>query len=379
MHEVAKGLAGVIVTETTASMVDGSAGRLTYRGYAVEDLTANASYEEVAYLLLYQHLPRRQELTDFQQCLAAEMTLESHFVEVMQRFPKHCHPLTVLRTLISMVGVYDTAADDNSTEAELRKAYRLIAYTPIFTAAWARIRQGLLPIAPDKHLGLAANFLHMHQGKNPTPAEVAALNVYLILMADHSLNPSTFTSRVVASTDSDIYSAITAALSALKGPKHGGANEATMEMFMEIGRPEHVTSFFNEQVKGKGRKIMGFGHRVYRTTDPRSVILRHHTETLAQNSGNTLWFDIAAGLENLALADAYFMERRIYANVDYYSSVLLYMLGIAPDLMPLVFAMGRMAGWVTHILEQRAENRLIHPEAQYIGEKDRVWVKMEDR
>lgn len=379
MHEVAKGLAGVIVTETTASMVDGSAGHLTYRGYAVEDLTTYASYEEVAYLLLYQHLPRRQELADFQQALADEMTPESHFVEVMQRFPKHCHPLTVLRTLISMTGVYDTAADDNSTEAELRKAYRLIAYTPIFTAAWARIRQGLPPIAPDKHLGLAANFLYMHQGENPTPAEVAALTVYLILMADHSLNPSTFTSRVVASTDSDIYSAITAALGALKGPKHGGANEATMEMFMEIGRPEHVPSFFNDQVKGKGRKIMGFGHRVYRTTDPRSVILRHHTEVLAQNSGNTLWFDIAAGLENLALADAYFMERRIYANVDYYSSVLLYMLRIAPDLMPLVFAMGRMAGWVTHVLEQRVENRLIHPEAQYIGEKDRVWVKVEDR
>ncbi len=379
MHEVAKGLVGVIVTETTASMVDGSVGHLTYRGYAIEDLTAHASYEEAAYLLLHQHLPNRPELADFQQNLATEMILEPHFVEVMQRFPKNSHPLTILRTLISMTGIYDATADDNSLEAELRKAYRLIAYTSIFTAAWARIRQGLVPILPDKHLSLAANFLYMHTGANPTPAEIAALNVYLILMADHSLNPSTFTSRVVASTDSDIYSAITAALGALRGPKHGGANEATMEMFMEIGSPENVSSFFSEQVKGKGRKIMGFGHRVYRTTDPRSVILRHHTETLAKSLEDTHWFDIAAGLENLALTDPYFIERHIYANVDYYSSVLLYMLGIEPDLMPLVFAMGRMAGWVTHILEQRLENRLIHPEALYIGEADRAWVKLEDR
>lgn len=379
MHEVAKGLIGIIVTETTASMVDGAAGHLTYRGYAIEDLTAYATYEEVAYLLLHRRLPTHSELADFCRCLAAEMTLVSYLVEAMQRFPKDCHPLTVLRTVISMLGVYDTAANDNSPDAELRKAYRLIASTPILAAAWARIRQGLPPIPPDTSLSLAANFLHMHKSAIPTPAETAALNVYLILMADHSLNPSTFTSRVVASTDSDIYSAITAALGALKGPKHGGANEATMQMFMEIGTPERVPAFFAEQVKSNGRKIMGFGHRVYRTTDPRSVILRHHTKALAQISGDTHWFEIASQLENLASADPYFQERRIYANVDYYSSVLLYMLGIEPDLMPLVFAMGRMAGWVTHILEQRAENLLIHPEAKYSGENDRAWIKPEER
>lgn len=379
MQAVPKGLAGVVVSETTASKVEGEIGHLTYRGYAIRDLAAYASYEEVAYLLLHQQLPTQQALVNFRQALAQQLPIADHFYETLNAFPKGTHPLAVLRTLISILGVYDPSADDNSSGADFRKAYTLIAYTPIFTAAWARIQQNLSPILPREDLSVAANFLYMLKGAVPTPAEISALNVYLVLMADHSLNPSTFTSRVVASTDSDIYSAITAALGALKGPKHGGANEATMQMFMEIGSPVRVEQFFKEEVKTKGRKLMGFGHRVYRTTDPRGVILREQAEALANSTGDRHWFELAAHLENCALADPYFTERRLYANVDYYSSVLLTNLGIAPDLMPLVFAIGRMAGWITHILEQRAENRLIHPEGKYVGEADRAWVAIENR
>jgi citrate synthase len=379
MQVVPKGLAGVVVSETTASKVEGEIGHLTYRGYDIRDLAAYASYEEVAYLLLHQQLPTQQELVNFRQALIEQRPVAEHFYETINAFPKTTHPLAILRTLISMLGVYDPSADDNSLEADFRKAYTLMAYTPIFTSAWARVRQNLSPIPPHADLSFAANFLYMLKGTIPTSAEISALNVYLVLMADHSLNPSTFTSRVVASTDSDIYSAITAALCALKGPKHGGANEATMQMFMEIGSPAHVEQFFKEEVKIKGRKLMGFGHRVYRTTDPRGVILREQAEALANSMGEKHWFELAARLENCALADPYFTERRLFANVDYYSSVLLTNLGIAPDLMPLVFAIGRMTGWITHILEQRAENRLIHPAGQYVGEADRAWVAIENR
>ena len=297
----------------------------------------------------------------------------------MKGFPKKSHPMGVLRSMISVLGVNDPDQEDNSEAANLRKARRLLAKTPTLTAAWARIRDGEEPIAPREDLGVAGNFIYMMKNAEPTETEIAATNVYLVLLADHGFNASTFTSRVVTSTDGDIYSAVVAAVGALKGPKHGGANEAAMNMFMEIGEIEAVDDWFKNEVQGSGRKIMGIGHRVYKAPDPRATVLRKHAEALATAGGAAKWFELAKKLEDLALADDYFIERKLYANVDYYSAIVLYMLGITPDMMTPLFAMSRMGGWTANIIEQWSDNRLIRPKANYVGEIDTPWVPLAER
>lgn len=375
----AKGLAGVVVADTRKSKVDGENGILYYGGYNILDLAEHASFEEVAFLLWNDRLPKENELETFAQAVNAEMAVEDHILATMQQFPKETHPMAVLRTAVSMLGLYDPEAEDSSPEANQRKARRLVAKTPTLVAAWARIRDGQEPVAPRDDLSLAGNFVYMLKGETPSETETAATDVYLILLADHGFNASTFTSRVVTSTDGDMHSAITAALGALKGPKHGGANEAAMKMFMEIGEVGKVDTFFEEEVKEGGRRIMGIGHRVYKAPDPRATILRRHAEALANSNGNDKWFAIARRLEELAMADSYFQERRLFANVDYYSAIVLYMLGIAPDLMTPLFAMSRMVGWTAHIIEQWADNRLIRPRANYVGDIGLNWVPIDKR
>lgn len=378
--EAGKGLAGVVVANTTKSKVDGENGRLFYVGYSIDGLVEKSSgFEEVVYLLWNNKLPTEAELTEFKETIAAEMAVPYEILVAMKTLPTQAHPMGILRTAVSMLGNFDPDAEDNTERANKRKALRLLAKTTTATAAWARIREGKQAISPRADLSLAANFLYMMTGELPDETAVHAVDTYLILLADHGFNASTFTSRVVTSTDGDIYSAITAALGALKGPKHGGANEAAMRMFLEIDEVDRVDDFFTRQVKGEGRKIMGIGHRVYKAPDPRAIVLKQRASDLAQSTGNTKWFEIADKLESLALADEHFKERRLFANVDYYSAIVLYTLHFPVDFFTPLFAMSRMAGWTAHVIEQWADNRLIRPKASYVGEIDTPWVDIKDR
>ena len=376
----AKGLEGVVVAETRLSKVDGVAGRLIYCGYDILDLARQASYEEVIYLLWNLRLPTRDELAALKQQLFQQMPLPPALLQQMRSLPTDVHPMAALRTAVSLAGMYDPLAEDNSAEANRQKALTLTARMPTLIAAWSRIREGQEPVAPRADLDLAENFLYMMRGEDPDPTAAEAVDRYLILLADHGMNASTFTARVVTSTDGDIYSAVTAALGSLKGPKHGGANEAAMRMFFEIRDSGlSVQEWFQKEVKEGDRRIMGIGHRVYKAPDPRAEILREHARALAQSSGNSQWFDIAFELEQQARADQYFIERNLYANVDYYSAIVLYTVGIPVDLFTPLFAMSRIAGWTAHIIEQWQDNRLIRPKAQYVGETDLRWVPLDAR
>jgi citrate synthase len=378
-EEQKKGLEGVVVADTRLSRVQGDIGRLIYGGYDIADLAENASFEEVIYLLWHGKLPTVAELESLRRAIIAEMPLPAQVIETMRTFPVSAHPMSVLRTAVSLLGVFDPEADDNSPEANRRKAVRLTARIPTIIAAWGRIREGKEPVAPHPDLGIAANFLYMLHGSEPNPTEVDAINVYLVLLADHGMNASTFTSRVVTSTDGDMYSAVTAAIGSLKGPKHGGANEAAMRMFYEISQAESVDKWFQEEVKGKGRRIMGIGHRVYKALDPRARILEKHAAALCQRNDRCNLYELAKRLADLAAADQYFIERNLYPNVDYYSAIVLDAVGIATDMMTPLFAMSRIAGWTAHIMEQWADNRLIRPRGNYIGPDNLTWVPIEQR
>ncbi len=374
-----KGLEGVIIGDSKLSKVYGDIGKLIYCGYDIMDLAEHASFEEVTYLLWNNKLPTQSELEAFRAALNAEMAVPADVINAMKAYPKDAHPMGVLRTVVSLLGLYDSEAEDNSPEANQRKAMRLTAKIPTVTAAWARIRKGHEPVAPRGDLGLAENFVYMMNDADPNPTEAAAINVYLVLLADHGTNASTFTSRVVTSTDGDVYSAVTAAIGSLKGPKHGGANEAAMKMFAEVAAVSSVEDWFKQEVKGKGRRIMGIGHRVYKAMDPRATILHQHAEALCQTNKQCELFEVAHELEALALADEYFIERKLFPNVDYYSAIVLDAVGIETDMMTPLFAMSRIAGWTAHIMEQWADNRLIRPRVNYIGADNLAWVPLAQR
>lgn len=377
--EQKKGLEGIVIADTKLSKVYGDIGKLIYSGHDINDLAEYATFEEIVFLLWYHKLPTQTELTRFRHALIDEMSLPAALLDMMQHFPTNAHPMAVLRTAVSTLGLFDPAAEDNSPDANVRKAMHLTAKMPTIIAAWARIRNGKAPIAPHDELGLAANFLYMFKGHDPNPVETDAVNVYLVLLADHGMNASTFTSRVVTSTEGDMYSAITAAIGSLKGPKHGGANEAAMRMFREVSNAHSVSDWFQNEVKGKGRRIMGIGHRVYKAVDPRATILKKHAKAICEGSEKCRLLDVAFELEELAAADEYFIERKLYPNVDYYSAILLDALGIETDMMTPLFAMSRVAGWTAHIIEQWADNRLIRPRGNYVGPVDLQWVPIDER
>jgi citrate synthase len=378
-EEQKKGLEGVVIADTKMSKVIGDIGRLVYSGYDITDLAEHASFEEVVFLLWNHKLPTKVELERFQKTINTNMGLPASVLANMKSYPTNAHPMAVLRTAVSALGLHDSAAEDNSPDANVRKAIRLTAKIPTIIAAWARIRSGKDPVAPRPDLGLAANFLYMLNDAEPHDVEVGAVNVYLVLLADHGMNASTFTSRVVTSTDGDMYSAVTAAIGSLKGPKHGGANEAAMRMFREVSQAESVEKWFYDEVKGKGRRIMGIGHRVYKAPDPRAVILKQHAEALCGMTEKCALFDVAVKLADLAANDQYFIERKLFPNVDYYSAIVLDAIGIETDMMTPLFAMSRVAGWTGHIIEQWADNRLIRPRGNYVGPMDLKWVPLDER
>ena len=373
-----KGLAGVTAADTTLSRVDGQRGELIYRGYNILDLGQAASFEEVIYLLWHEDLPNEAELAAFKADLAAARDLPPAAVELMRGLPNDAHPMAVLRTVVSALGTLDTDADNITPEAARRKALSLTAVFPTIVAAWERIRQGQDPIAPRADLDHAANFLYMSDGQWQNPDAVGALDAYLVLLADHGFNASTFACRVTTGTLADVYSAVTSGIGTLKGAAHGGANQAAMEQFIEAAAAASVDDWY-EGTRAAGRRIMGIGHRVYKVEDPRAKILRPLAQRLAASSGQGAWFEVAATIEAATRQDDYFVARNLYANVDYYSAVVLYMIGIPVDQFTPMFALSRIAGWTAHILEQISDNRLIRPKANYVGPLDRTFVPLSER
>lgn len=368
-----RGLAGVVAAETGLSYIDGAEGRLWYRGYDVHALAKHASYLESVYLLWYDALPAAIELAAFEGTLAGQRALPPTVLDALSRLPADAAPMAALRTAVSALGQVDPEADDISHEADLRKAGRLVAQLPTIVATFDRIRRDLDPVDPDPELGHAANFLYMLSGTRPGETAARALDTSWLLYLEHGLNASTFTTRVVASTLADMHSAITAGISALKGPLHGGANEKAMEMLLEIGTADNVPSYVDRALEQK-QKIMGFGHRVYRTEDPRATHLRRMAEELSLETGGSPWYDVSRTLEEEML------ERKgLHCNVDFYCATVYYSLGLSIDLFTPLFAVGRTAGWAAHVMEQHMHNRLIRPRAEYTGELDRPWVPIDRR
>ncbi len=373
-----KGLAGITAADTAVSRVDGENGTLIFRGYNVWDLGGQVSYEEVVYLLWYGELPTQAQLEPFQAALAARRELPPEVLAAMQSFPRQAHPMAVLRTAVSWLGMADPTADDLSPAGAREKAMQLTAVFPTIVAAWERIRQGKTPIAPRTDLGHAANFLYMLDGQWQNPDAVQALDAYLVLLADHDFNASTFACRVTTGTQPDIYSIITTGIGTLKGISHGGANQKAMEQFLEAAAFGDVTAWY-EQKRAAGQRIMGIGHREYKVEDPRARVFRPMAERLAVSSGQGQWYEVAAQIEQLTRQDDYFVQRQLFANVDYYSAVALYMIGLPVDQFTALFAISRIAGWLAHVLEQLADNRLIRPKANYIGPAPRPFIPLSER
>ncbi len=370
---VAKGLEGVVASETELSFIDGERGVLLYRGFDIHDLAEQATYPEALYLLWNGELPDRGELEAFERRLAEHRAVDDRLLEILDRIPEDASAMTALRTAVSALGGFDPEAEDNSPEANRRKATRLAAKFPTIIAAFQRIREGLDPLQPDPSLTHAGNFLYMLRGEAPSEVEARALDTSLLLYLDHGLNASTFTCRVIASTLSDLYSAVTGGIGALKGSLHGGANEKAMRMLLEIGSEDAAADWVDEALAEK-RKIMGFGHRVYRTEDPRATHLRRMSKELTASLGEPKWHRIAQEVE------ATMLDRKgINCNVDFYCATVYYTLGIELDLYTPLFATGRVGGWSAHVMEQHAANRLIRPRAEYTGEKDREFVPLDER
>jgi citrate synthase len=361
------GLEGIVVGETVLSNVEGEVGRLTYRGYDIHDLAENASFEEVVHLLLFGHLPTHQELIDLAARIAARRALPSGLLAILHAIPRDAWPMDVLRTGVSAVAHFVRHRPDGAHETSVDSALDLIAKFPTIVAAWDRMRRGLEPIAPNPKLTTAANFLFMRTGELPIAEAEAALDTYLVLLADHSYNASTFSARVTASTGADIYGAITAAVATLAGDLHGGAPSKVMTMLEEIGLPEKAEPYVNELL-GRGQKIMGMGHREYKIRDPRAALLEKMAKNLTEKS-HTKWYLIARALEDASnkVLQEKKPGKRIYANVEFYTAPTLSSLGIPSDEFTCMFACGRIAGWSAHVLEQFAHNRLIRPQATYVG------------
>lgn len=370
---VAKGLEGVVAEATRLSDVQGQVGRLLYRGYDINDLAANSTFEETVYLLWNGSLPTASELYTFNKELVAVRALPAQLISEMQSWPKDADPMDVLRTAVSALGFYDPKGKDESDEARRGRAIKLTAEIATITTAWECIRNGRVPVAPKANLSHAANFLYMLTGTEPDKATAHILDVALILHADHSLNASTFVARSVASTLSDMYSAITAALGALKGPLHGGANAQVMRTLIQIGDVSGVEAYVETELE-KHHKVFGFGHRVYRENDPRALLLRKMSGEIAAHTGNHKWFDMQEKMREVVLR-----HRNLPVNVDFYSASVYYALNIPIDLFTPVFAVSRIAGWTAHILEQYEDNRLVRPDALYIGERDREYIPIDKR
>jgi citrate synthase len=370
-----KGLEGVVATTSSICYIDGDQGVLAYRGYDIHDLADHSTFEEVCHLLWFGHLPNAAELRVLSQRLAGERKLDPSIINLLRLAPKHALPMDVLRTVVSALSFYDPEFDRNDHDANVNKAIRLTSQLAMIVANYDRIRKGKPVVEPDQSLSHAANFLLMLNGTAPSQTAERALDIALILHADHELNASTFAARITAATLSDMHSAVTSAIGTLKGPLHGGANEAVFKILQEIAASgsdpvDHVKGMLAQK-----KKIPGFGHRVYHTEDPRATHLRRMSRDLGQSSGDPKWFDYSQKIEDFIKAD-----KKLNANVDFYSASTYHVLGIEVDLFTPIFAVSRVSGWTAHVIEQLDDNRLIRPRADYIGPVyPQKYVAIDDR
>jgi len=373
-EELARGLKGIVIDKTESSKVDGELGKLIYRGYNIHDLAEKSTFEEVCYLLWQGKLPTQKELDALSRSLAENRALPAEMLQVID-LVKASHPMDVLRTGVSALAAFAPDPADNSPEANLRKAIRLTAQTPTIVAAHERLRKGQKVVDPDPSLNHAANFLYMLKGQKPDAESTRAIDVDLIIHADHGSNASAFAARVATSTNADMHAAIVSAIGTLKGPSHGGAAEAVMTMATEIGEPERAEQYVKDAIAAK-KPIMGFGHRVYKVEDPRARHLRNRARDMGQKYGQVKWFQILSRVEQ---AMAPYQERGIYVNVDFYAGAVYYMLGIPEDLFIPMFALGRMPGWITQVFEQWADNILMRPLLSYVGPTDLPYIPVGER
>src|ERR1700690_404400 len=357
-----KGLEGIVATNSSICYIDGERGILAYRGIDVHELAEHSTFEETCYLLWFGRLPNRNELKDIQERLAQERHLDPAILELLGKAPKSALPMDVLRTAVSALAFYDADEKKNDHEANVRKATRLTSQIAMIVAAYDRIRKGKPVVEADRSLSHAANFLLQLNGAKPTPTAERALDIALILHADHELNASTFAARVTAATLSDMHSAITSAIGALKGPLHGGANEAVFQILQAIDASGADPVDYIKGMLAQKKKVPGFGHRVYHTEDPRATHLRVMSRDLGRSSGQPQWYEMSEKIEKFVKA-----EKKLNANVDFYSASTYHVLGIDEDLFTPVFAVSRISGWAAHVIEQLDDNRLIRPRAEYMG------------
>ncbi|WP_394235301.1 citrate synthase [Niallia oryzisoli] len=368
----AKGLEGVVATTSSVSSIIDDV--LTYRGYNVDDLTDYAEFEEVIYLLWFNKLPTSQQLAEFKRELIENAYLPNEVLDIIEKLSReNTHPMSILMNCVSALAVYDKEANQMTEEANYRKALRLQGKLASIVAAFSRISEGKQPLMPKENLSFAANFLYMMNGEIPDEISEKAFNKALILHADHELNASTFTARVCVATLSDMYSGVTAALGALKGPLHGGANERVMKMLAEISDITQVDTYLHTAFENK-EKIMGFGHRVYKTGDPRAKHLREMSKQLTKVTGEEKWYYMSLAIEKIVTK-----EKGLLPNVDFYSASVYHSLGIQHDLFTPIFAISRVSGWIAHILEQYENNRLIRPRAEYVGLKNQTYIPVQER
>ena len=361
-----RGLEGVTALDTELSYINGQTGELLYRGYDIKDLAQNASFEEVAYLLWNGALPNQQQLDELNAQLRAERAIPNAVLDHLRHHtPKDADPMSALRTATSMLADFDADTESHDRDANYRNAIRLTAKMPTIVAAFDRIRKGKEPVAPSGEGSMAYDFLYMLNGEAPGPNAEAIMDAALVLHAEHGLNASTFTARVIGSTLSDMYSAVTGAIGALKGPLHGGANIKVMETLQDIkAGGKSPADYVREKLEAKER-LMGFGHRVYKTYDPRAIILRDMLEDLSDEKGDRYWYETSK-----EMMDEVHEAKGLYPNVDFFSASVYYLLGIESDLYTPIFAISRITGWTAHLLEQWEDNRLIRPRAEYVGPRD---------
>jgi citrate synthase len=367
-EQVIAGLEGVLACESSVAFIDGSIPELSYRGYPIEDIAQTLTFEQVAYLLWHDHIPSADELQVFCTDLAARRPLPQEILNLLRAMPASAHPMAGLRTAVSMLGAMDAHAENITPADNMRKAKNLAAQMPTIVAAQARLQQGKEPIAPDPSLGHAANYCYMLTGAKPDETTTRTFDTALILYAEHETNASTFACRVVVGTESDFYSAVVAGIGAIKGPLHGGAIDGAMEMFIDIGSPERAAAYVDAALAAR-RKLLGFGHRVYRAGDPRAAQLRDMAKKLGEARGESKWFDIAEAAEKRMQE-----TKGIIPNVDYFAAPVMYHLGFPINVFTNVVASARIVGWSAHIFEQYAHNRLIRPRARYVGHRGRKFA-----
>jgi citrate synthase len=367
------GLRGVVAAQSSIGDVNGEEGKLIYQGYDIHDLATNSNFEEVVFLLWNSRMPNQAELDEINSKIRANYAVPTELIAAMKTFPKDADPMDVLRTAVSMLDFYDADAHDTTRDGAMSSCIKLTAQMPTIVAAWENIRTEKDIVEPKVDLNIAKNFLYMLSGKMPSADEARMMDICLILHADHELNASTFTTRVIAGTLADVYGAVTGGIAALSGPLHGGANTNVMKMLLKIGSIENVEPWLDNALETK-QKVMGIGHAVYKVEDPRATWLRKFSKELGEKRGETKWFEMSEKLEKLM-----FEKKGMYPNVDFYSASTYYMMNIPLDQYTPIFAISRISGWTGHILEQYSNNKLIRPRAEYIGARDLKYSPISER